>query len=140
MFCVTNVEIELSYDPRHPTCLAQLSITFDGCFVIHGLRLIQAHSGLYVAMPDECLKEHCRTCGRLQQCDHDFCSVCGQENPMPKRSSKLYKDIAHPLNRACRTMIHDAVVEAYIRAWVRELQCYRRFVRSTSRHSKRLAA
>lgn len=140
MLFVTGVSIELVDDPRHPSCLATVSITFDGSFIIHGIRLVQAHSGLYVAMPDERQKEPCRSCGHRQPIGKNFCADCGRPDPTSRPKGKTTRDIAHPLNQDCRKMIHDEVIRAFIRTWQRELEYYRRLVRRTTRYKGRLAA
>jgi stage V sporulation protein G len=62
---------------------AYVSVTFDGCFVVRDLKIIQGPSGLFVAMPSK------------------------------KRKDGQFKDIAHPLNQETREMIEGAVFEAY---------------------------
>lgn len=140
MFSVTHVELELCDDLRHRQCLARLSITLDSCFVIHDLRLIQAHSSLFVAMPDRKLKVQCRHCGTSHDCDDHYCRHCGEEAAVPPLDDKIHTDIAHPLNRSCRAMIHEAVVAAYVRQLLYQLRCYRRFVRPASRLKNRCVA
>lgn len=62
---------------------AYVSITIDDCFVIRDLKVINGHSGLFVAMPSK------------------------------KRKDGQFKDIAHPLNQETRADIEKAVFEAY---------------------------
>lgn len=62
---------------------AYVSVTFDDCFVIRDLKIIQGTSGLFVAMPSK------------------------------KRKDGQFKDIAHPLNQETREMIESAIFEAY---------------------------
>ena len=62
---------------------AYVSITFDSCFVVRDLKIIQGTSGLFVAMPSK------------------------------KRKDGQFKDVAHPLNQETREMIESAVFEAY---------------------------
>ncbi len=62
---------------------AYVSITFDDCFVVRDLKVIQGTSGLFVAMPSK------------------------------KRKDGQFRDIAHPLNQETRAMIEDMVFEAY---------------------------
>ena len=62
---------------------AYVSITVDACFVVRDLKIIQGHSGLFVAMPSK------------------------------KRKDGQFRDIAHPLNQETRNMIEDAVFDAY---------------------------
>lgn len=62
---------------------AYVSVTFDQCFVVRDLKVIQGPNGLFVAMPSK------------------------------KRKDGQFRDIAHPLNQETRKMIEDAVFEAF---------------------------
>lgn len=59
------------------------TITFDSCFVVRDLKIINGNNGLFVAMPSK------------------------------KRKDGQFKDIAHPLNNDCRNMIEDKVLGEY---------------------------
>lgn len=59
------------------------SITIDGEFVIHDIKVIESGKGLFIAMPSK------------------------------KDANGEYKDIAHPINTATRTRIQDAVIAKY---------------------------
>ena len=62
------------------------SITIDGVFVVHGLRVIQGDNSLFVVMPSK------------------------------KTPNGEYKDIAHPLQQETRDEISKLVLEAYEKA------------------------
>ena len=62
---------------------AYVTITFDHCFVIRDLRIIQGTSGLFVSMPSK------------------------------KRKDGTYRDIAHPINNETRRMIEGKIVAEY---------------------------
>jgi stage V sporulation protein G len=62
---------------------AYVSITFDDCFVVRDLKVIQGTSGLFVAMPSK------------------------------KRKDGQFRDIAHPLNQETRKMVEDMVFDAF---------------------------
>lgn len=62
---------------------AYVSITIDDCFVVRDLKVIRGNNGLFVAMPSK------------------------------KRKDGQFKDVAHPLNVETRTMIEQAVFDAY---------------------------
>jgi stage V sporulation protein G len=64
---------------------AYVTITFDHCFVIRDLKIIQGPSGLFVSMPSK------------------------------KRKDGTYKDIAHPINNETRRMIEKRIVAEYQR-------------------------
>ncbi|MBI2370909.1 MAG: septation regulator SpoVG [Deltaproteobacteria bacterium] len=62
---------------------AYVTITFDHCFVVRDLKIIQGTNGLFVAMPSK------------------------------KRKDGTFKDTAHPLNNETREMIESRVLQAY---------------------------
>lgn len=62
---------------------AYATITFDNCFVVRDLKVIQGNNGLFVAMPSK------------------------------KRKDGTFKDTAHPLNTQTREMIESKVLAEY---------------------------
>ena len=62
---------------------AYVTITFDNCFVVRDLKIINGKDGLFVAMPSK------------------------------KRKDGTFKDTAHPLNNETRNAIESAVLSAY---------------------------
>ncbi len=62
---------------------AYVSITLDASFVVRDIKIIQGHTGLFVAMPSK------------------------------KRKDGQFRDIAHPLNQETRAMIEDQIFGAY---------------------------
>ena len=62
---------------------AYATITFDHCFVVRDLKVIQGNNGLFVAMPSK------------------------------KRKDGTFKDTAHPLNTQTREMIESKVLAEY---------------------------
>jgi stage V sporulation protein G len=64
---------------------AYVTITFDNCFVVRDLKVIDGNKGLFVAMPSK------------------------------KRKDGTYRDMAHPLNNETRHMIEARVFEEYRR-------------------------
>jgi stage V sporulation protein G len=64
---------------------AYATITFDQCFVVRDLKIIQGNNGLFVAMPSK------------------------------KRKDGTFKDTAHPLNTQTREMIETKVLAEYRR-------------------------
>jgi len=59
------------------------SITLDGEFVVHDIRVIEGNDGLFVAMPSKRTPE-------------------GE-----------FRDVAHPINTSARMKVQDAVLTAY---------------------------
>ena len=62
---------------------AYVTITFDQCFVIRDLKIIQGATGLFVSMPSK------------------------------KRKDGTYRDIAHPINNETRKMIEEKIIAEY---------------------------
>lgn len=79
---VTSVRVRLFEKPA-TKLRGFATITFDDCFMVHNIRIIDGNNGLFVAMPDRKLK------------DGD------------------YVNVAHPLNVETRVMITDAILAAY---------------------------
>ena len=64
---------------------AYVTITFDDCFVVRDLKVINGNDGLFVAMPSK------------------------------KRKDGTFRDTAHPLNNRTREIIESKVLEEYKR-------------------------
>jgi stage V sporulation protein G len=115
---ITEVRIKLMDEPGE-RLKAFCSITFDNCFVIRDLKIIEGQTGPFVAMPSRKLTAHCHQCGMKNHLRAQFCNQCGarqSQDRMPLDAdgrAKLYADIAHPINSACREMIQACVVEEY---------------------------
>ncbi len=62
---------------------AYATITFDHCFVVHNVKIIEGHGGLFVAMPNRRTK------------NGDF------------------RDVAHPITPEFRELIEKQVMAAY---------------------------
>ncbi|RKZ17182.1 hypothetical protein DRQ53_04225 [bacterium] len=77
---ITEVRITLRDEGR---LRAFASITFDNCFVVRGLKIIESTNGTFVAMPSR------------------------------KRGNGEYQDIAHPISRESREWLESAVITAY---------------------------
>ena len=115
---ITEVRIKLMEEPGE-RLQAFCSITFDNCFVIRDLKIIEGTSGPFVAMPSRKLTSHCSQCGCKNHLRASYCNQCGgrlKEDRAPKDSegrAKLYADIAHPINSECRELIQRRVIEEF---------------------------
>ncbi len=115
---ITEVRIKLMEDPGE-RLQAFCSITFDDCFVIRDLKIIEGTSGPFVAMPSRKLTGHCPQCGCKNHLRAGYCNQCGAKLKEPALSkdddgrAKLYADIAHPINSNCREMIQEKVIKAF---------------------------
>lgn len=77
---ITEVRISLRDDAK---LKAFASLTFDDCFVIRGLKLIEGNEGMFVAMPNR------------------------------KRPDGTFQDIAHPINQEMRKRIEERLIACY---------------------------
>jgi len=115
---ITEVRIKLMEDPGE-RLKAFCSITFDNCFVVRDLKIIEGSNGPFVAMPSRKLTFHCPECGMKNHLRSQYCNQCGStlsNEKMPLDSegrAKLYADIAHPINSACREMIQNRVIREF---------------------------
>jgi stage V sporulation protein G len=115
---ITEVRIKLMEDQQE-RLQAFCSITFDGCFVIRDLKIIEGAKGSFVAMPSRKLTDRCSTCHSKNHLRSQYCNQCGSKLPMERAlkaddgRAKLYADIAHPINSRCRENIQNRVLHAY---------------------------
>jgi stage V sporulation protein G len=115
---ITEVRIKLMEEPGE-RLKAFCSITFDNCFVVRDLKIIDGSNGPFVAMPSRKLTAHCPGCGMKNHLRAQYCNQCGKrlsDSRAPKDAdgrAKLYADIAHPINSDCREMIQEVVVNEY---------------------------
>ena len=123
---ITEVRIKLVNDPED-RLRAFCSITLDGEFVVRDLKIIQGQRGNFVAMPSRKIMEKCPRCHGKNEQKARFCSTCGaaQSVPVPVEQSsrpRLFADIAHPINSACRERLERAVLAAFEEEKVRSQQ------------------
>lgn len=82
---VTEVRVRLI--KKEDTKLRALaSITLDGCFVVHDVKVIEGSDGCFIAMPSK------------------------------KTPEGEYKDVVHPLNTETRDMLSKRVLEEFAKA------------------------
>ncbi|MCH5291768.1 MAG: septation regulator SpoVG [Treponema sp.] len=62
---------------------AYVTVTFDSCFVVHNVKIIEGKTGLFIAMPSR------------------------------KTASGEYKDVAHPISPEFRTVLQDTIIAEY---------------------------
>ncbi len=115
---ITEVRIKLMEDPQE-RLQAFCSITFDHCFVIRDLKIIEGAKGSFVAMPSRKLTDRCPKCNTKNQLRALYCNQCGVHLTDDRAGkdadgrAKLYADIAHPINSRCREMIQRKVIDAF---------------------------
>lgn len=115
---ITEVRIKLMDEPGE-RLQAFCSITFDDSFVVRDLKIIDGTNGPFVAMPSRKLTSRCPKCGAKNHLRATYCNHCGlrrKEEPEIKDAegrTKLYADIAHPINSLCREVIQNRVIQEF---------------------------
>ena len=115
---VTEVQVNLC-DNSDERLRAYCAVIFDGCFVVHNVRVIEKADGLLVAMPSRKVTVKCSGCGFKNSIDSNFCSNCGHNMSAARKDhgeTKIHFDIAHPINAECRQLIEQSVLAAYRKA------------------------
>ena len=119
---ITEVKIFLK-EGQDKKLKAYATLTFDKCFVVRNVKVIEGNKGMFVAMPSRKIKDPCTKCGFRNAVRSKFCNQCGSSLPIvePKvfqpgddstRQSE-HKDIAHPITAERRDYIQKKVLEAY---------------------------
>ena len=62
---------------------AYVTVTFDNCFVVHNVKVIEGKTGIFIAMPSR------------------------------KTKTGDYKDVAHPINSDFRSELQKRILQAY---------------------------
>jgi len=115
---ITEVRIKLMED-SDDRLQGFCSVTFDNSFVVRDLKIIDGANGPFVAMPSRKLTSHCHQCGTKNHLKAQYCNQCGarlREDRTIRDAegrAKLYADIAHPINSACREMIQNRVIAEF---------------------------
>ncbi len=113
---ITEVRIKLMENPED-RLRGFCSVTFDDCFVVRDLKIIEGNNGPFVAMPSRKLTSNCSKCRTKNHLRANYCNQCGQKQRSGRVEqdgegrAKLYADIAHPVNAECREMIQNRVIE-----------------------------
>lgn len=80
---ITDVRLRAVKNENEAKLKAYADVTFEECFVIHGLKVIDGQKGMFVAMPSR------------------------------KMPDGEYKDIAHPITPELRKEITDSIIAKY---------------------------
>src|SRR5271155_5897586 len=102
---ITEVRIKLMED-NNERLQAFCSVTFDDCFVIRDLKIIEGTKGSFVAMPSRKLTDRCPGCGCKNHLRARHCNQCGGRLDEDRATrgadgrAKLHADIAHPIKSA----------------------------------------
>lgn len=81
---ITRIEVTLT-EGENPSLKAFVNIELCGSFMIRGLKVLENHSGLWLAMPSK------------------------------KNNRGEFRDVAHPTNQTTRRALEGAVLQEYSR-------------------------
>ncbi|MEC9476658.1 MAG: SpoVG family protein [Planctomycetota bacterium] len=115
---ITEVRIS-AVGNRDDKLRAFCSVTFDDCFVVRDIRVIEGNKGLFIAMPSRKLSIRCPGCGYKNVVRSQYCNNCGSSIPrelsdeVERGRTKLHADIAHPILTEFREEIQDQVLVAF---------------------------
>ena len=77
---VTEIKVHLTQEER---LKAFVSVTFDNCFAVRNMKVVEGNKGLILCMPSR------------------------------KAADGTYKDLAHPITQEFRSYLEEAVLQAY---------------------------
>ena len=120
---ITDVKVFLK-EGQDKKLKAYATVTFDNCFVVRNVKVIEGNKGMFVAMPSRKMKDPCPKCHFRNTVRSKFCNQCGsglpqaESRPAAQSSEDMarqseHKDIAHPITTECRDYIQKKVLEAY---------------------------
>ena len=117
---ITEVRMSLR-EGENKKLKAFATVTFDNCFVVRDIKVIEGNKGLFVAMPSKKQKDACPKCGYKNVIRSKFCNQCAAELenfsrvPSAEASERQteHRDIAHPVTLECREAIQKKVIDAY---------------------------
>ena len=73
---ITEVRIKL-IDSAEDRLRGFCSVTFDDCFVVRDLKIIEGNNGPFVAMPSRKLTSNCYKCRTKNHLRASYCNNCG---------------------------------------------------------------
>lgn len=95
---------------------AYVTVTFDQCFVVRNIKVIEGRNGLFVAMPSQKPKTVCTHCSFRNDTGGRFCAQCGGSVSQPATDpepGEAHRDIAHPITLPFRQYVQQRVLQAY---------------------------
>ena len=80
---MTSSDVQIRKTIAEGKLKAYATVTFDDCFVLHNVKLIEGEKGIFVAMPSR------------------------------RTKTGAYKDIAHPITPEFRSALQEKILSAY---------------------------
>lgn len=116
---VTDVQVRLSEDPGSKL-KAFCRITFDDAIVIHDIKVIAGHSGIFVAMPSRRVTGRCAGCSGKNVLGARFCNDCGKRLPrseaVERSHGRMHTDVVHPINAESRETLQQVILREFVEA------------------------
>lgn len=119
---ITEVRMSISDNPQ-ARLKAYASITFDHCFVVRNVKVVEGKNGLFVAMPSRKPKVSCQSCHAKNDATNRFCQACGAAlahsvatpgaGDLDAIESLAHRDIVHPITVEFRHYLQKTVLDAY---------------------------
>ena len=120
---ITEVRIALR-EESEKRLKAYATLTFDQCFVVRNVKIIEGKNGLFVAMPSHKPKVTCGRCHFKNDLGARFCTQCGgaispamdlvpSAGEFVTTDAQAHRDIAHPITVEFRQYLQQKVLEAY---------------------------
>lgn len=82
-FYMTITDVRVRKIDSEGKLKAYVTVTFDDCFVVHNVKVIEGKNGTFIAMPSR------------------------------KTKNGEYKDVAHPIHSGFRTDLQDTILKAF---------------------------
>ena len=118
---ITEVRVALRDSPSK-RLKAYATLTFDRCFVVRNIKVIEGKNGLFVAMPSRKPRVACGRCQFKGELGSRYCSQCGSSlapaaagpgTETDVSDSPSHRDIAHPITMEFRQYVQQAILRAY---------------------------
>jgi stage V sporulation protein G len=114
-------EVEAGRGAGERRLKAYATVTFDHCFVVRNIKIIEGKNGLFVAMPSHKPKVACAHCQFKNALGGRYCTQCGAPLSRPVSpageggvvDAQAHRDIAHPITVEFRQYLQQAVLAAY---------------------------
>lgn len=98
---------------------AYATVTFDGCFVVRNIKVINGNTALFIAMPSKKARHPCPRCRAKNEAGMKYCGQCSAALPLkpsvdPAEDAKNeHRDLAHPVTQEFRDYLQGEVLKAY---------------------------
>ncbi len=117
---ITEVRVAVRDSPEK-RLRGYATLTFDHCFVVRNIKIIEGKQGLFVAMPSHKPKVTCARCHAKSDVGARYCGQCGSaitRSMAPTGDQEVvdpqaHRDIAHPITVEFRQYLQEKVLEAY---------------------------